>query len=226
MLQLQNITKGFGLPGSAGYRLVLDDLAFEISSGESVAITGPSGSGKTTILNITGTLDEPDKGEVIINGVHVTRFKPDELAEFRNRKLGFVFQMHYLLPQLSLFENVLLPVLPFKKRASAEDIAWAEHLTRKVGIWEQRNQKPAEMSGGECQRTAVVRALINKPDLLLADEPTGALDQVNASHLSDILVELSREEGITLIVVTHSTSLAQRLNKTYDLVNGKLIRSR
>ena len=226
MVNLINISKGFGIQGTASYRLVLDNLSFELSRGDSVAITGPSGSGKTTVLNIIGTLDEPDKGEVIIDGNKIKNFKPDELAEFRNRKLGFVFQMHYLLPQLSLFENVLLPFLPLKKRASASDIAWAEHLIRKVGIWEQRNQKPSEMSGGECQRAALVRALVNKPELLLADEPTGALDRVNALLLSDILVDLSREEGITLMVVTHSGSLAQRLNKTYDLVSGKLIRSR
>ncbi len=226
MLQLKNICKGFGIPGSSGYRVVLDDLNFEVARGELVAIAGPSGSGKTTTLNIIGTLDMPDSGEVIINGINITGYKPAELAEFRNRKLGFVFQMHHLLPQLTLFENVLLPVLPFKKRTSDTDIAWAEHLIRKVGIWDQRNQKPAELSGGECQRTAVVRALINKPDLLLADEPTGALDRENASILSDLLIDLSREEGLTLIIVTHSVTLAQRMNKSYDLVNGKLIRSR
>jgi lipoprotein-releasing system ATP-binding protein len=226
MLLLTNISKGFGIPGSSNFRLVLDGLDFEAEKGESIAIVGPSGSGKTTALNIIGTLDIPDHGKVLFEDRDLTTLNSDELAEFRNRKLGFVFQLHHLLPQLTLMENVLLPVLPFKKRATSDDVSWAEYLIKKVGIWDQRNQKPSEMSGGECQRTAVVRALINKPSLLLADEPTGALDQRNAEILSDLLVTIGKEEGIALITVTHAASLADRMKKAYNLVDGKLIRIR
>jgi ABC-type lipoprotein export system ATPase subunit len=129
--------------------------------------------------------------------------------------------MHYLMPQLTLWENVLLPLLPQGNKISKEQSAWAEHLIRKVGIWEQRNQKPSEMSGGECQRTAVVRALINKPKLILADEPTGALDEDNAAALSELLIQLSSEENITLVTVTHSSELAGKMDKKYILKNGK-----
>lgn len=221
-----NVSKGYGNPGTAGFRMVLDHLNLEVSAGESIAIVGPSGSGKTTALNIIGTLDYPDEGQLIFNGKDMTRYSLQELAVFRNRELGFIFQMHFLLPQLTLIENVLLPVLPYRKNASPEDLKRAEFLIRKVGIWEQRFQKPSELSGGECQRTAVVRALINKPALLLADEPTGALDHENAEILSDLLLSLSREEGITLITVTHSQQLARRMEKIYDLIDGKIKRSR
>jgi ABC-type lipoprotein export system ATPase subunit len=137
--------------------------------------------------------------------------------------LGFVFQQHHLLPQCTLFENVLLPVLPLKKKVSDDDMLWAEHLLKKTGIWEVRNQKPGEMSGGECQRAAVVRALVNKPSMILADEPTGALDEKNADILGDLLVTICREEGITLVTVTHSATLAAKMNTLIHLRNGILI---
>jgi len=224
MLSLINISKGYGVPGTSNFRQVLDTLSLEAAKGETIAIVGPSGSGKTTVLNLIGTLDLPDKGQVIFEGIDLTRMNDDQLAEFRNRKLGFVFQQHHLFPQLTLLENVLLPVLPARKRATQEDRARAEYLIKKVGIWDQRNQIPSELSGGECQRTAVVRALINKPSLLLADEPTGALDHANAEILSDLLVSLCEEENFTLISVTHSVALANRMNKVFSLSDGKLIR--
>jgi ABC-type lipoprotein export system ATPase subunit len=142
------------------------------------------------------------------------------LAGFRNRNLGFIFQLHHLMPQLTLIENVLLPVLP-QGKILKEHKEWAEYLVKKVGIWEQRNQKPAELSGGECQRTAVVRALINHPELILADEPTGALDEDNAVALSDLLIQLSEEENVTLVTVTHSQELANKMDKKYLLKNGQ-----
>jgi len=223
LLKLNNISKGYGVPGTHSFRSVLVNLNWQVETGERVGIIGPSGSGKTTLLNIAGALDRPDTGQVLYNEQDISRFKDDQLARFRNRELGFVFQQHYLLPQCSLIENVLLPLLPAKKRISAIDRKWAEHLLRKTGIWEQRYQKPGEMSGGECQRTAVVRALINKPGLILADEPTGALDEQNASNLADLLLQLSREEGITLVTVTHSSELAAKMDRVYSLHNGILI---
>ncbi len=222
LLQLQNITKGYGQPGTHSYRPVLKDLNLELGKGEKVAIIGPSGSGKTTLLNLIGALDLPESGQLFFEGKNITGYSKPELANFRNRQLGFVFQLHFLMPQLTLWENVLLPVLPQGNKITKEQKEWAEHLVNRVGIWEQRNQKPSEMSGGECQRTAVVRALINKPKLILADEPTGALDQENAEALSALLVQLSDEENVTLVTVTHSAELAAKMDKKFTLKNGKL----
>lgn len=222
LLQLKNIEKAYGQPGTNGFRPVLGDLNLEIHKGDKLAIVGKSGSGKTTLLNLIGALDLPDSGEIIFDDKNITNYNKKELANFRNQHLGFVFQLHHLMPQLTLLENVLLPVLP-QGKISKEQNDWAEYLINKVGIWEQRNQKPSEMSGGECQRTAVVRALINKPELILADEPTGALDEENASALSELLVELSEEEKVTLVSVTHSSEFADKMDKKYLLKNGNLI---
>ncbi len=223
LLQLQNITKGYGEPGSHSYRSVLVGLELEIGHGEKIAIVGPSGSGKTTLLNLVGTLDQPEQGTILFAGKNITGYSKNELADFRNKHLGFIFQQHYLMPQLTLIENVLLPLLPREKNIYKEQKEWAEHLIQKVGIWKQREQKPAQLSGGECQRTAVVRALINKPQLILADEPTGALDEENAKSLTELLVKLNEEEGIALITVTHSASLADRMDKKFQIKNGKLV---
>ncbi len=222
LLQLQNINKGYGEPGTHSYRPVLKDLNFEIEQGEKVAIVGPSGSGKTTLLNLIGALDQPESGKILFEGKDITGYVKNELATFRNKHLGFVFQLHHLMPQLTLWENVLLPFLPQGNRITNEQKEWAEYLIKKVGIWEQRSQKPSEMSGGECQRTAVVRALINKPKLILADEPTGALDEENAKALSDLLLQLSSDERVSLVTVTHSGILAEKMDKKFTLVKGKL----
>ncbi|SHJ77428.1 lipoprotein-releasing system ATP-binding protein [Tangfeifania diversioriginum] len=223
LLQLQNITKGYGEPGKHSYRQVLKTLNFGVEKGDKIAIVGPSGSGKTTLLNLIGALDSPEEGKVFFNEKDLTSYSKSELAGFRNKNLGFIFQLHHLLPQLTLLENVLLPLLPQSNSVSGEQKEWAEHLIKKVGIWEQRNQKPSQMSGGECQRTAVVRAMVNKPELLLADEPTGALDEENAKALTELLIKLSDEEGITLITVTHAADLADQMDKKYTLKNGKLV---
>ncbi len=222
ILRLKNISKGYGDPLKSNFRKVLNGLNLEVSINQKIAISGPSGSGKTTLLNLIGTLDLPDTGEILFNEENITGYSQEKLAYFRNRKIGFVFQMHHLLPQCTLWENVLLPVLPLKKVVGREEKDWAEHLLRKVGIWEQRYQKPSQLSGGECQRTAVVRALINKPQLILADEPTGALDEQNAGHLAELLNHISSEEGVSLIVVTHSSELAAQMDLVYHLKNGLL----
>jgi lipoprotein-releasing system ATP-binding protein len=222
LLQLQNISKGYGEIGVHSFRPVLKELNLEIGKGEKIAIIGPSGSGKTTLLNLVGALDLPDSGDVIFDGKNITGYSKRELANFRNQHLGFIFQLHHLMPQLTLWENVLLPLLPQGNKISKQQKEWAEYLIQKVGIWEQRNQKPSEMSGGECQRTAVVRALINKPKLILADEPTGALDEDNATALSELLIQLSDEENVTLVTVTHSSELAGKMDKKLILRNGKL----
>ena len=223
LLQLQSVVKGYGQPGTHSYRQVLNDLNFEVEKGQKVAIVGPSGTGKTTLLNLIGTLDQPEQGKIYFEGKDITGYTKTELAVFRNRHLGFIFQSHHLMPQLSLKENVLLPLLPQGRHISKKENEWAEYLIQKVGIWEQRDQKPSQLSGGECQRTAVVRALINKPQLLLADEPTGALDEGNANALTELLLKLSQDEGVTLITVTHAATLAGNMDRKYILKNGKLV---
>ena len=222
LLQLREITKGYGIPESHNYRPVLKGVSLDAAIGDKIAIEGPSGSGKTTLLNLIGTLDQPEKGQVIFDGTDITDYSRTELAAFRNKNLGFIFQQHHLLPQLTLWENVLLPLLPMEKKITAENIEWAEYLIKQVGVWQQRKQKPSQLSGGECQRTAVVRALINKPQMILADEPTGALDEENASKLADLLIQMSNDHRVTLITVTHAISLANRMDKKYLLHNGVL----
>jgi lipoprotein-releasing system ATP-binding protein len=222
ILQLKGIFKGYGDPAKSNFRTVLDGLDLEVTAHQKIAIAGQSGSGKTTLLNLIGTLDQPDTGEILFQGKMITGYSQHELSHFRSHELGFIFQLHHLLPQCTLWENVLLPVLPFKKVVGKSEKEWAEYLLRKVGIWEQRNHKPAELSGGECQRAAVVRALINKPQLILADEPTGALDEKNADNLAGLLNQLSCEEGVTLIIVTHSQEFASQMDVVYHLKDGRL----
>jgi lipoprotein-releasing system ATP-binding protein len=221
LLEVRDIHKSYtGLYGR-NIRDVLCGAALSVSRGEKVAITGPSGSGKTTLLNLVGALDIPDKGEIIFEGRPVSGMTGRQVALYRNLNIGFVFQFHHLLPQLTLWENIMIPVLPGnvdKKEAAAR----AKTLLEETGLWEIRNQKPSELSGGECQRTAVVRALVNNPSLILADEPTGSLDTANASALVDMLVKLSETHNSGLILVTHSRDIASRMDRIYSLQNGKL----
>jgi lipoprotein-releasing system ATP-binding protein len=202
---------------------VLKHLSLQVEEGESMAILGPSGSGKTTFLNMVGGLDYPDEGSVKFRGVDITGYSDPEMDRYRNREIGFVFQFHHLLPQCTLLENVLVPTLVHTDRTErAGKLKRAEALMKRVGIWEFRDKLPGKLSGGECQRAAVVRAMINAPSLLLADEPTGALDRENVELMANLLLELNREDGLTLVVVTHSADLASRLGRTLELRNGKL----
>jgi ABC-type lipoprotein export system ATPase subunit len=218
LLRLEKVTKSYSKD-----RTILDQLDLEIEAGERIAIVGPSGSGKTTLLNLIGTLDRPDSGKMYFENQDLSVFSDQQLAGFRNEKIGFVFQMHHLLPQLTLLENILLPTLTDKKLQGKETLERAQKLISRMGLAEVAHQKPSELSGGECQRTAVARALINRPGLILADEPTGALDQKSAFNLTDLLVELNKEEGVTLIVVTHSMDVAKKMERIYRLENGNLI---
>jgi len=217
LLKLEKVTKSYSKD-----RTILDQLELEIKAGERIAIVGPSGSGKTTLLNLIGTLDRPDSGKMYFDNQDLSVFSDQQLAKFRNEKIGFVFQMHHLLPQLTLLENILLPTLTDKKLQGNETMERAQKLISRMGLSGVSHQKPAELSGGECQRTAVARALINRPKLILADEPTGALDQKSAFNLTDLLVELNREEGVTLIVVTHSMDVASKMDRIYRLEAGVL----
>jgi lipoprotein-releasing system ATP-binding protein len=217
-LSVREVSKSF-LLGEETVR-VLDRANLEMAGGEAVAIVGPSGSGKSTLLHLIGTLDRPDSGSIEIDGRDPLALPEPELARFRNRSIGFVFQDHHLLPQYSVLENVLLPTLAFRhdSRAARER---AGELLRGVGLEHRLGHRPAQLSGGERQRVAVARALINRPSLLLCDEPTGSLDTKTAEAVSDLLLELHRSEAAMLIVVTHSPDLAGRFERRYALEDGR-----
>ena len=227
LLELKNVTNRYSASGSADGVSVLAGITLELARGETLAIVGPSGSGKSTLLQIIGTLDRATSGEVLLDGRNFAALDDQQLAEVRNRQIGFVFQSHYLLPQCTVIENVLVPTLARAKseiRNPKSEIpaARAERLLQRVGLSERLHHRPGQLSGGERQRVAVVRALINQPQLLLADEPTGALDHASATALGQLLVELNREEGVTLIVVTHAMDLAKRMGRVLELGDGKL----
>jgi len=203
--------------------VVLEDASLQLQTGQSLAIVGPSGSGKSTLLHILGTLAPPTSGTVTLDGQDPFQLKPKKLARFRNEHIGFVFQDHHLLPQLSALENVLLPGLA-KGRTTAQQSERANQLLETVGLGSRKDHRPAELSGGERQRVAIARALLMQPTLLLADEPTGNLDQSTANEVADLLLELVNggESQSILVLVTHSTSLAERLGQRATLTQGKL----
>jgi len=221
--ELQQVVKIYETPGSEIQAKVLDGISLTIHQGETLAITGPSGSGKSTLLNILGTFDKPTSGQVLLDGSPVLLTNERLVSELRNRYLGFVFQLHHLLPQLSLLENVLLPLLPNKDKSQHKAATEsALHLLEKVGLKDHLHNKPSQLSVGECQRAAVVRALINHPRLLLADEPTGSLDADNAALLIQLLLELKQELEFSMVIVTHSSVLAKNMDTVYHLAGSKL----
>jgi ABC-type lipoprotein export system ATPase subunit len=224
LLKLASVTKRYDAPDKSGALTVLKEVSLEIARGESLAIVGPSGSGKSTLLHIMGTLDRPTSGSVVLNGQDLSTLGDQQLAAVRNRQIGFVFQAHYLMPQCTVLENVLVPTLPCSDKAVRDGAGErAERLLKRVGLGERTSHRPGELSGGECQRVAVVRALINQPQLLLADEPTGSLDHSSAQQLGQLLLELNREEGVTLIIVTHARELAGRMGRVLELKDGRLM---
>jgi lipoprotein-releasing system ATP-binding protein len=224
LLNLIHLKKSFGVPESRNYRQVLNDISFQLEIGKSLAILGPSGSGKSTLLNIIGALDTPDEGKVQYNNDSISQLSENELAVLRNQEFGFVFQSHHLLPQCNVLENVLIPTLPLKNKGSyREKEDKALELIKNVGLWKQRFDFPSTLSGGECQRVAVIRALINQPKLILADEPTGSLDHENATAIIDLLLQLKEQFQTALIIVTHSEEIAAKMDKKYHLINGRLL---
>jgi lipoprotein-releasing system ATP-binding protein len=224
LIELRNISKSYTDPGSGASVPVLRDVSLAIEPGESVAIVGPSGCGKSTLLNILGTLDEPDEGEVIFDGTSLRGSKAGQLSALRSEKIGFIFQLHHLMPQCTVLENVLLPTLALKEKpASGKSAARAEQLLAAVGLLDRMSWKPAQLSGGERQRVAVVRALINEPKLILADEPTGALDEKNASSLTALLLDLQRQTGTSLVMVTHHPAQAAKMGRVLKIHEGKIV---
>lgn len=217
-LKADRIVKRFETP--AGPLLVLDEVVLALDPGESVAISGPSGSGKSTLLNIIGGLEPPTSGSVWLDDVEVTKLGETERARFRNRRVGFVFQDHHLLPQCTALENVLVPTLVGEGDREASKRARA--LLERVGLPDKAEAFPSELSGGQRQRVAVARALMNDPTLLLCDEPTGNLDQESGDRMGDLFMELVRERNAILILVTHNLGLAGRFQRRAELKAGRL----
>ena len=216
MIEVLGITKSFG------ELQVLKGIDLTIYKGEVVSVVGPSGAGKTTLLQIMGTLDKADSGSVVINGIEVGRLKEKELAAFRNKQIGFVFQFHQLLPEFTALENVMIPAL-IGGKSSGEAMKKAKDTLAFLGLAERASHKPAELSGGEKQRVAVARALINDPAVIFADEPSGSLDSKNKEELHQLFFDLREKLGQTFVIVTHDEGLAQLTDRTIHMVDGRIV---
>ncbi len=220
ILRAENIHKFFSLGRNVKLH-VLKGISFEVRRGEIIAIVGASGAGKSTLLHILGALDRPSEGKVFFNGVSLFEMNDYELAKFRNRKIGFVFQFHHLLPEFTAIENVAMPaMISGKSFSEVKDRAF--ELLKGVGLADRVNHKPSELSGGEQQRVAVARALMNSPELVLADEPSGNLDSKNAEALHELIIELNKKFGQTFIIATHNERLAERADRIIKIVDGKI----
>lgn len=215
----QNLTKSYPTPTTP--LEVLKDVSLSMDRGQSLAIVGPSGSGKSTLLNLLGTLDTPTSGSFELAGTDPSQLSEAALARFRNEQVGFIFQEHHLLPQLTVLENTLIPALATGRPDDAT-IARARNLLERVGLSDRTGHLPSELSGGQKERVAVARALLNQPTLILADEPTGNLDRNTAGQISKLLIELQKEQNTILIAVTHSQSLAHELDRRVELLDGSL----
>lgn len=213
MIEVKDIWKSFGTLE------VLKGVNLEVRRGEIVAIVGKSGAGKTTLLQIIGTLDRPTRGRVLIEGTDVFAMKDKELAAFRNRHIGFIFQFHQLLPEFTALENVCIPAMIAREKET-EYKPRAEKLLRELGLSDRMGHKPNELSGGEKQRVAAARALMMNPDIILADEPTGSLDEKNKKELSDLLLKLRKEYGQTILLVTHDKELAAIADRVIEIIDG------
>lgn len=216
IVELTDVTKRY----EHGDTDVLRGVNLRVEPGDAIAIVGPSGCGKSTLLNLIGALDTPTQGYVTFDGQPLSTLSEKNLAQLRNRKLGFVFQDHHLLPQCTAMENVLIPTIPLGKSNDATTRAAA--LLERVGLKDRADYRPGELSGGQRQRVAIVRALINEPKLLLIDEPTGALDEATAAGIVDLLTQLNEQDGVTLLLVTHAPQLARRMKRVMHLSEGQL----
>lgn len=216
MIDIKGITKSFG------QLQVLKGIDLHIEKGEVVSIVGPSGAGKTTLLQIIGTLDKPDSGEIIIDGTDVGKLSSKKLSEFRNKRVGFVFQFHQLLPEFTALENVMIPAF-IAGASKGEAKQRAMELLDFMGLSERAGHKPSELSGGEKQRVAVARALVNRPAVVLADEPSGSLDSQNKTELHNLFFDLRREFGHTFLIVTHDETLARLSDRMIELRDGRVV---
>jgi lipoprotein-releasing system ATP-binding protein len=231
VLELRGVHKAFHSPDGLREIRVLNGVDLTVAAGETIAVVGPSGSGKSTLLSLMGALDVPDRGSVLLDGSDLAAMAERGRASVRSRRVGFVFQSHRLLPQCSVWENVLVPTIPLRRSAGggtpSRDTGEspgdrARRLLGRVGLADRLSHRPAELSGGECLRAAVARALVNRPHILLADEPTGSLDERTAHELAELLVEVNREEGTSLVVVTHAAAMASLMGRRLELHGGVL----
>lgn len=220
LISLKSVTKCFYSKTSKIE--ILNNVSFNIYKGETIAIIGPSGTGKSTLLNIIGTLDSPDSGQIIFNKKNLLSYGNEKIAGFRNSKIGFVFQFHYLLQGFSALENVMMPgLIAHKKKKSVENSA--TNMLERVGLSLRISHRIEDLSGGEQQRVALARALVMEPDILLADEPTGNLDQENSKNIHALIDELNKELGMTIVVVTHNNDLARMMERNVTIMDGKII---
>ncbi len=217
MIEVKNIHKSFG------DLEVLKGINLRVEKGEIVAIVGKSGAGKTTLLQIIGTLDRPTNGQVLMDGTDVFAMRDKELAAFRNRHIGFIFQFHQLLPEFTALENVCIPAMIAREKES-DYMPRAEHLLTELGLKDRMHHKPNELSGGEKQRVAAARALMMQPDIILADEPTGSLDEKNKKELSELLLQLRKDYGQTILLVTHDKELAQMADRVIEMKDGLIVK--
>jgi len=215
MIKLEGITKSFGT------LQVLKGIDLQINKGEVVSIVGPSGAGKTTLLQIMGTLDKPDSGQITLNGIEISRMNEKEISAFRNRNIGFVFQFHQLLPEFTALENVMIPGF-IAGTPTKEVTERAREILNFMGLAERETHKPNELSGGEKQRVAVARALINNPSVILADEPSGSLDTHNKEELHQLFFDLRDKLNQTFVIVTHDENLANLTDRTIHMIDGKI----
>jgi lipoprotein-releasing system ATP-binding protein len=223
MLELIDVTKRYDLPADPQAVAVLDGITFKLEDSGTLAIVGPSGSGKSTLLNIIGGLDHPTTGKVLLDGSDLAGLDEKSLAQIRNRRIGFIFQLHHLLPQCTALENVLIPTIPGPAVTDRNSLCQrAESLLERVGLKDRMDYRPSRLSGGQRQRIAVARALINNPKLLLADEPTGSLDEHTSETIAELLLDLNQTDKVALIVVTHSLKLAKRIGPVKQLSQGRL----
>jgi len=220
LLQVTNLSKEY--PTARGPLAVLSDVSFSLSPGDAAAIMGPSGSGKSSLLYMLGALEPPTSGTITLDGRNPFQLAPVELAAFRNKAVGFVFQDHCLLPQCTVLENVLIPTLVAPASEAADATGFARDLIAQVGLVDRIDHRPGELSGGERQRVAIARALVRQPRLVLCDEPTGNLDRASAENVASLLLDLHRRQHTMLIVVTHSELLASRFPIRYELIDKQL----
>jgi len=219
LLRVENLNKTYSIPN--GKLQVLQGVNLQVHYGEFIAISGPSGSGKTTLLSLLGALDNPDSGEIWLDNIAVDRLRGPAAADFRREKVGFVFQLFYLLPNLSALENVMVPLLPYRRKLSFDLKKRAQELLERVGLGDRQGHSPARLSGGEQQRVAIARALINRPKIVLADEPTGNLDPATGMEVLEVLSELQRTGNQTLIMVTHNPQLSALADRRIQLLRAE-----
>ena len=217
ILELNNIKKSYGETE------VLHGLSFGLEEGSFTSIIGQSGSGKSTLLNILGTLDNASEGSLKINGVSIEKLKGKKLAELRNTTLGFIFQFHHLLPEFTALENILMPVKIQKGKVTKEDLEWAEELIEVVGLSKVKNNNALKMSGGQQQRTAIARALMNKPKLILADEPTGNLDSDTAENIYQLMRSINEKYNTSFLIITHDQAIAQKADRIIEIKDGHIV---